>query len=592
MSFAVSILTCYIRMSVQLDPDGNQSSQPRTWRTRSQTSTNKSPWPENYVTSGQPISRSRDIQQFLLSGVYNLVKLQISMLKELEEKRTALETRLTATESSCLEKEAVLQKQNIDHEAEKVRWREELKAAVDQAELAQSRLTEQFEETKKKLRTEKTETEKSLAQTKALLECRIQELAVCQESLAKTKLKDTEARVKEITLQLEQKEEHAKQVEHQLQELDSTRQERQQLEQKTRNLDELLSTATSDKLSLEAALKKLETERSDLESRLSRLETELKAATESGHSLQAQKASLEKTCEDLKNSLTGSTECNSVLDKKIQDLNAALDREKEERQKETEHLQKDKQLLEDEKTKLESDIAAHQKQIKQTRLEEEKSQLEEAKSQLEASHSQTTKAKSLLNEQKTQLEHENTRLDQQTSQLQQEKSQLEHDKTELHEAKCQLEETKTKLEEDVARLRKEKTAVEERYETEMRVLSENMNILRADVAAGQSLQAINDELVGQKLELEAKLSNNNDERKALLERCVASEEECRKLREKALEVRRKLDDTQGALQELGRENQTLQIKTSKTVGRKWADDSVVTNCHACAKLFSVTVRKV
>ena len=42
---------------------------------------------------------------------------------------------------------------------------------------------------------------------------------------------------------------------------------------------------------------------------------------------------MEKTCEDLKNSLTGSTECNSVLDKKIQDLNAALDREKEERQK-------------------------------------------------------------------------------------------------------------------------------------------------------------------------------------------------------------------------------------------------------------------
>jgi len=34
------------------------------------------------------------------------------MLKELEDKRTDLETRLTATESSCLEKEAVLQKVN------------------------------------------------------------------------------------------------------------------------------------------------------------------------------------------------------------------------------------------------------------------------------------------------------------------------------------------------------------------------------------------------------------------------------------------------------------------------------------------------
>ena len=42
---------------------------------------------------------------------------------------------------------------------------------------------------------------------------------------------------------------------------------------------------------------------------------------------------MEKTCDDLKNSLAGSTEHNSVLDKKIQGLNAALDREKEERQK-------------------------------------------------------------------------------------------------------------------------------------------------------------------------------------------------------------------------------------------------------------------
>ena len=35
------------------------------------------------------------------------------MLKELEEKRTDLETRLTATEGSCLEKEAMLQKVNL-----------------------------------------------------------------------------------------------------------------------------------------------------------------------------------------------------------------------------------------------------------------------------------------------------------------------------------------------------------------------------------------------------------------------------------------------------------------------------------------------
>lgn len=52
-----------------------------------------------------------------------------------------------------------------------------------------------------------------------------------------------------------------------------------------------------------------------------------------------------------------------------------------------------------------------------------------------------------------------------------------------------------------------------------------------------------------------------------MSRCVASENECAKLREKAVEVRRKLDDTQGALQELGRENQTLQVGQNITCSR-------------------------
>lgn len=44
-----------------------------------------------------------------------------------------------------------------------------------------------------------------------------------------------------------------------------------------------------------------------------------------------------------------------------------------------------------------------------------------------------------------------------------------------------------------------------------------------------------------------------------LHRCIISEKECEKLREKVAEQRRKLEDMQAALQELGRENQTLQV---------------------------------
>ena len=59
--------------------------------------------------------------------------------------------------------------------------------------------------------------------------------------------------------------------------------------------------------------------------------------------------------------------------------------------------------------------------------------------------------------------------------------------------------------------------------------------------------------------LEAMLANKNDERRILLERCIASEDECEKLRDKTAETNLRLEDTQSALQELGRENQAFQV---------------------------------
>lgn len=36
----------------------------------------------------------------------------------------------------------------------------------------------------------------------------------------------------------------------------------------------------------------------------------------------------------------------------------------------------------------------------------------------------------------------------------------------------------------------------------------------------------------------------------------------------------------------------FQVENMKHITRKWADDSEVTHCTACGKLFTVTVRKV
>merc|ERR1712150_160665 len=94
-----------------------------------------------------------------------------------------------------------------------------------------------------------------------------------------------------------------------------------------------------------------------------------------------------------------------------------------------------------------------------------------------------------------------------------------------------------------------------------------------------------------KLELEAKVESTSDEMRSLLERCLGAEGELDRSRSSLIELRRKLDDSQAALHELGRENQSIQVDLAKQSGRKWADDNEVTNCYACQSAFSITNRK-
>ena len=46
---------------------------------------------------------------------------------------------------------------------------------------------------------------------------------------------------------------------------------------------------------------------------------------------------------------------------------------------------------------------------------------------------------------------------------------------------------------------------------------------------------------------------------SLLERCLGAESELDRSRSSLIELRRKLDDSQAALHELGRENQSIQV---------------------------------
>lgn len=94
-------------------------------------------------------------------------------------------------------------------------------------------------------------------------------------------------------------------------------------------------------------------------------------------------------------------------------------------------------------------------------------------------------------------------------------------------------------------------------------LNQNLANLRTE------LKQLNDKLAqsevtinsirGDNLEMEAKLSICMDERNQLLERCLISEKLLETTKNNNVELKRRFEDTQAALQELGREHQELQV---------------------------------
>ena len=82
-----------------------------------------------------------------------------------------------------------------------------------------------------------------------------------------------------------------------------------------------------------------------------------------------------------------------------------------------------------------------------------------------------------------------------------------------------------------------------------------------------------------------------EDKSAMENNCSQWESEVERLKLNGSELRRRLEDSQAALHELGRENQSLQMENAKLQGRKWADDSEVDDCNSCQKGFNLTVRK-
>jgi len=119
-------------------------------------------------------------------------------------------------------------------------------------------------------------------------------------------------------------------------------------------------------------------------------------------------------------------------------------------------------------------------------------------------------------------------------------------------------------------------------------LSEEIKTVNENIS---SIGKERDIALSKTLELEAAVGSASEERRGLLERCVAAEVETERTRSMTVELRRKLDDAQAALHELGRENQSIQVELVKQSGRKWKDDTEVVSCTSCQAGFSLTNRK-
>ncbi|XP_069693387.1 early endosome antigen 1-like [Periplaneta americana] len=130
-------------------------------------------------------------------------------------------------------------------------------------------------------------------------------------------------------------------------------------------------------------------------------------------------------------------------------------------------------------------------------------------------------------------------------------------------------------------LEKDMAGMKESYENEIEKKIQQLKDVHASL----------DEVAGEKLALEAQLAASQSEQQALLERCYASSAESENLRKTIADLRRRLEESQAALHELGRENQTLQLELEKLGCRKWTEDSDVISCSLCQKEFSLIVRK-
>lgn len=154
----------------------------------------------------------------------------------------------------------------------------------------------------------------------------------------------------------------------------------------------------------------------------------------------------------------------------------------------------------------------------------------------------------------------------------------------LNKLHAQLEEQELLFASEKSQLQEELSKVQRIVQSLQSEIDERSRELSEATATAQ-------ELTTKSMEQLKKMASWEEEKNALVERCLKTESDLEFERERALENKRRFDDSVAAMHELGRANQSLQMDISKHSSRKWLDDSAAVNCTACGKMFTMTIRK-
>jgi len=306
---------------------------------------------------------------------------------------------------------------------------------------------------------------------------------------------------------------------------------------------------------LNTQLEELQKEKSDKEEEFLALEKELEERKNDLIEIETKKNVLTQTKENLEEEIAKLTKQSEEHQNEVLDLKATVEVKDVEINKTREELQENKATYNEERAKQEEAMCeVQEKLLEEMRLHEES---KDASAQL-----QTTFEEECISLQ----------------------NKLAGEKKKTEELIISTKQTKEEL-------NKEKETFKENVE---KIKKELLNKDRQIDEFKMKIEAVNNEnteLKGDITVLEAQIQNSSEEKRALLERVLSSEDQHKKTKQKLSETNRKLDQALSGLQELGQENQNLQVQHTIKSTRQWETDKEVNVCKKCDKQFTLTVRK-